>query len=130
MFSRCVAILIGTWLPMLAVVVPFGSTHLANALIAGTLGTLLSLASLSDNRFRVAAAVVGGWVALSPFVFSSTLVEKWLTVSWGVTMFVCMIGPFSDKPLSIPVGVAAAPALAVAVPVAVAVDAPRLSKAA
>ena len=40
-------------------------------------------------------------MALAPFVFDSTLLEKVLTVSWGVTMFVCMIGPFSDKPVTI-----------------------------
>lgn len=101
MLSRCVAILIGAWLPMLAGVLPLGPTHTANAIIAGTLATLFSLAALSDNRFRVATAVVGGWVALAPFVFDSTLLEKVLTVSWGVTMFVCMIGPFSDQPVTI-----------------------------
>jgi hypothetical protein len=100
MFSRCVAILIGTWLPMLAVIVPFGPTHTVNAIIAGIVATALSFASLSDNRFRVATAVIGGWVALSPFLFSSTLVEEALTVSWGVTMFVCMIGPLSAKPVT------------------------------
>ena len=102
MFSRCVAILIGTWFPMLAVILPLGPTHTLNAIFAGTLATLFSLASLADNRFRIATAVVGAWVALAPFVFDSTLVEKVLTVSWGVTMFTCMIGPFSDKPVTIP----------------------------
>jgi hypothetical protein len=102
MFSRSVAILIGAWLPMLAGILPLGPTHTANAIVAGTLATLFSLASLSDNRFRTATAVVGAWVALSPFLFDSTLVEKVLTVSWGVTMFTCMIGPFSDKPVTIP----------------------------
>jgi len=102
MFSRCVAILIGTWLPMLAVILPLGPTHTVNAIVAGTLAAAFSLASLSDNRFRVATAVVGAWVALAPFIFDSTLVEKVLTVSWGVTMFTCMIGPFSDKPVTIP----------------------------
>jgi hypothetical protein len=100
MLSRCIAILIGTWLPMLAVILPFGPTHTANAIIAGVLATALSLASLSDNRFRVATAVVGGWVALSPFVFPSTLLEEVVTVTWGVITFVCMIGPFSDKPVT------------------------------
>jgi len=101
MFSRCVAILIGAWLPMLAGILPLGPTHTANAIVAGTLATLFSLASLSDNRFRIATAVVGAWVALAPFVFDSTLLEKVLTVSWGVTMFTCMIGPFSDKPVTL-----------------------------
>jgi hypothetical protein len=43
-------------------------------------------------------AVVGAWVALSPFIFDSTLVEEVLTVSWGVLTFVHLIGPFSDAP--------------------------------
>ena len=100
MVSRCVAIMIGTWFPMLAVILPLGPIHKVNAIIAGVLATVLSLASLSDNRFRVATAVVGGWVALSPFLFSSTLLEEVLAVSWGVITFVCMIGPFSDKPVT------------------------------
>lgn len=98
MLSRSIAIIIGTWLPMLAVVLPIGPVHTANAIVAGIVGTLLSLAALSDNRARYAAAVVGAWVALSPFIFDSTLIEKVLTVSWGVTMFSCMIGPFSEAP--------------------------------
>ena len=98
MLSRSIAIMIGTWLPMLAVVLPIGPVHQANALVAGIIGTLLSLAALADNRARYAAAVVGGWVALSPFIFDSTLIEKVLTVSWGTAMFTCLIGPFSEAP--------------------------------
>jgi hypothetical protein len=98
MLSRSVAILIGAWLPMLGVVLPLGPVHTANALIAGIAATLLSLAALSDDRARIATAVVGAWVALAPFIFDSTLIEEVLCVSWGVTMFVCMIGPFSQAP--------------------------------
>jgi hypothetical protein len=98
MLSRSIAIVIGTWLPMLAVTLPIGPTHAANAIVFGIIGTLLSLAALADNRARVATAVVGAWVALSPFIFDSTLIEKVLTVSWGMTMFACMIGPFSESP--------------------------------
>jgi hypothetical protein len=98
MLSRSIGILIGVWLPMLAVTLPIGPVHTANALIAGILATLLSLAALADDRARIATAVVGAWVALSPFIFTSTLIEEVLTVSWGVTIFLCMIGPFSDAP--------------------------------
>jgi hypothetical protein len=98
MLSRSIAILIGTWFPMLAVILPLGPFHTVNAIAAGTIATLLSLAALSDDRARIGAAVVGAWVALSPFILPATLLEKVLTVSWGVTMFVCMIGPFSDSP--------------------------------
>ena len=98
MFSRSVAILIGTWLPMLALVVPMSPVHKANAIIAGIVATLFSLAALADNRARIGAAVVGAWVAVSPFIFEATLTEKVLTVSWGAFVFVHMIGPFADPP--------------------------------
>jgi hypothetical protein len=98
MLSRSLAIIIGSWLPMLAVVLPIGQVHMANALIAGTIATLLSLAALADDRARYGAAIVGAWVALSPFIFDSTLIEEVLTVSWGVTMFVGLMGPFSQAP--------------------------------
>jgi hypothetical protein len=98
MLSRSLAIVIGAWLPMLGVILPLGPVHTANAIIAGIAATVLSFAALSDNRARVATAVVGAWVALSPFIFDSTLLEEVLAVSWGVTTFVCMIGPFSEAP--------------------------------
>jgi hypothetical protein len=98
MLSRSIGILIGVWLPMLAVTLPIGPVHTTNALIAGILATLLSLAALADDRARIATAVLGAWVALSPFIFTSTLIEEVLTVSWGVTIFLCMIGPFSAAP--------------------------------
>ena len=98
MLSRSIAIVIASWLPMFAVMLPVGPVHTVNAMVAGILATLLSLAALADDRARVATAVVGGWVALSPFIFSSTPIEEVLTVSWGVTMFVGMIGPFSAAP--------------------------------
>src|SRR5262245_47042583 len=98
MLSRSIAIVLGTWFPMLAVILPLGPVHTVNAIVAGTIATLLSFAALSDDRARIGAAVVGGWVALSPFILPATLLEKVLTVSWGVTMFVCMIGPFAQSP--------------------------------
>jgi hypothetical protein len=98
MLSRSFAIVISAWLPMLGVILPLGPIHTANAIIAGIAATLLSFAALSDNRARTAAAVVGAWVALSPFIFDSTLLEEVLAVSWGITTFSCMIGPFSEPP--------------------------------
>ena len=98
MLSRSISILLGAWLPMLAAVLPIGPFHLTNALICGTLAVLLSFAALSDNRARIGMAVVGAWVALTPFIFDSTLIEEVLTVSWGVVTFVHLIGPFSDAP--------------------------------
>ena len=98
MLSRSFSILLGAWLPMLAAILPIGPVHLTNALICGTIATLLSFAALSDNRARIGMAIVGAWVALSPFIFDSTLIEEALTVSWGVLTFVHLIGPFSDAP--------------------------------
>jgi hypothetical protein len=98
MLSRSLGILIGTWLPTLAVILPLGQVHMVNAMICGLVATALSLAALVDDRARVGTAVIGAWVALSPFIFDSTLIEEVLTVSWGVTTFVCMIGPFSAAP--------------------------------
>ena len=56
MLSRSVSILLGTWLPMLAASLPIGPVHLANALICGTIATLLSFAALSDGTARAS-----GW---------------------------------------------------------------------
>jgi len=98
MLSRSISILIGAWLPMLAAVLPIGPLHLWNALICGTIATLLSFAALSDDRARIGMAIVGAWVALSAFIFRSTLIEQVLAVSWGVATFVHLIGPFSDAP--------------------------------
>lgn len=98
MLSRSVSIVISAWLVMAAGILPLSTVHMVNALVAGTIATLLSFAALSDNRARIGAALVGGWVALSPFIFDSTMLEKVLTVSWGVTTFVHMIGPFADPP--------------------------------
>jgi len=98
MLSRSVSILISAWLVMAAGILPLSTFHMVNAIVAGALATLLSFAALSDNRARIGVAVVGAWVALVPFIFDSTMLEKVLTVSWGVTMFVHMIGPFADRP--------------------------------
>jgi hypothetical protein len=98
MLSRSISILIGAWLPMLAAVLPIGPLHTTNAVICGTIATLLSFAALADDRARIGMAIVGAWVALSVFIFRSTLIEQVLAVSWGVTTFVHLIGPFSDAP--------------------------------
>ena len=98
MLSRSVSIVISAWLVMAAGIFPLSSVHMVNAIVAGSLATLLSFAALADDRARIGAAVVGGWVALSPFIFDSTMLEKVLTVSWGVVTFVHMIGPFADPP--------------------------------
>jgi hypothetical protein len=108
---------------MFAATMPLGTAHTVNLMVFGTLATLLSFGALVDNRFRFGVALIGGWLALSPFVFWSTLLEEVVAVSSGVAMFVFMAGPFSEVPR---VSVARAPALAPNVPEAE----PELARAA
>jgi hypothetical protein len=98
MLSRCLAIVLAPLLAFAPLVLPLGSVHAANAVIAGTLALLLSTLSLTFDRARFGTAILGGWVALTPFIFPSTLLEEVVTVSWGVSMFVLMAGPFSNPP--------------------------------
>jgi hypothetical protein len=96
--SRVLGIVIATWLPTLALMLPIGRFHTANALVAGLAASVLVAFSLVSDRARVAAAVIGAWVAFTPFVFSSTLIELTLAGCWGVTMFASLTGPFSQAP--------------------------------
>jgi len=91
-------------------VVPMGPAHTANAFIAGALALLFALGALADERARLGLALVGGWVALSPFIFWSTLAEQVVTVSWGVTTFVAAVGPLSEQQVTRFVPVPALPA--------------------
>jgi hypothetical protein len=93
------AIVVSSWLPVLGVILPMSATHRANALVAGIAATALAAFSLVDNRARFGAALIAAWVALFPFIIlGSTLLEKVVTVTWGVTMFTWLIGPFSESP--------------------------------
>ena len=98
MFSRCIAILVSAMLPMFAATLPLSPAHSANLMVSGIVATLLCFGALSDNRFRIGVALVGGWVAMSPYVFWSTLLEQVVAVSSGVAMFMFMVGPFSEAP--------------------------------
>jgi hypothetical protein len=98
MFSRSLAILIAPWLPAAALILPLGPAHTANDLIAGTLAVVLSAFAFVDRRVGFAVGCVAAWVALAAFIFPSTLLEAVLAVSWGVTMFTCLGGPFSEAP--------------------------------
>jgi hypothetical protein len=100
MLSRTLAILFASFLPSAALFLPMGPAHRLNALIAGTLATVLAGLSMAYDRARLGAVLIGGWVALSPFVFSSTLLEEVVTVCWGTMMFTCLAGPFSEPPRS------------------------------
>jgi hypothetical protein len=98
MVSRAVSIIVSSWLPCLALILPLGTFHTINALVAGTLATVLAAFSMSHDRARYGAAILGAWVAFTPFIHRSELVEIVLAVSWGVAMFVHLIGPFAQAP--------------------------------
>ena len=100
-----------------------------NALVAGTLALVLSAFSLTYDRARLSVALIGVWVALSAFIFQSTLLEEVVTVSWGVSMFTLMVGPFSDS-FQVSRTATLAPAVAPAVSSARAAGAVELPRAA
>jgi hypothetical protein len=41
-------------------------------------------------------SAIGIWVALTGFIFPSTLLEEVVVVSWGAVMFICMFAPFRE----------------------------------
>jgi len=96
MFSRSLALLISPWLPCAALILPFGPAHTVNALVAGTLAVALSGFSLSSRKIGSLVSVIGVWVALTGFIFPSTLLEEVVVVSWGAVMFICMFAPFRE----------------------------------
>jgi hypothetical protein len=98
MLSRSIAILFASFLPTAALILPLSPAHKISALVAGTLATLLAALSMAHDRARIGAVLIGAWVALTPFIFPSTLVEGALTVCWGTMMFVSLAGPFSAAP--------------------------------
>jgi hypothetical protein len=97
MLSRSLGIIIASWLPCLALMLPLSPFHTANAIVAGVAATVLAALSFADDRARIGAAVIGAWVAFTPFVFRSSLTEIVVSVCWGVTMFVGLGGPFSQE---------------------------------
>lgn len=98
MFSRSIAILFASFLPTAALILPLGTAHKISAIISGTLAMLLAPLSMAYDRVRFWAAAVGAWVALTAFIFPSTLLEEVLTVCWGTMMFTAIAGPFSQPP--------------------------------
>lgn len=98
MLSRSIAILFASFLPVAALILPLGPAHTVNAVIAGTLATLLAGLSMAYDRARIGAAAIGGWVALTAFIFPSTLIEEVLVVCWGTMMFAALVGPLSESP--------------------------------
>jgi hypothetical protein len=95
MVSRFLGILIAPWLLCAALILPIGPAHAINAAVVGPLALILCAFSWVDDRARFGAAILGAWVALTAFLFPSTLLEQVAVVPWGVAMFVSMAGPFS-----------------------------------
>jgi hypothetical protein len=108
MFVRCLALLFIPILPFVPLMADFGPAATASDVIAGSLASALALFSLVNRRARVAVALVGGWVAFSPFVLRMSFFEEVVAVAWGVSTFALMVGPFSDTPRVI-IEAAAAP---------------------
>ena len=98
MFSRSLAILLAPSLPTAALILSFGQAHTVNALVVGTLAVGLSGFSLISRRIGMLVCLLAAWVALTAFIFPSTFLEQVIVVSWGVAMFTCMFGPFSERP--------------------------------
>lgn len=98
MLTRCLGILLAPCLPIAALIFPMGTMHRVSALVSGILATVLSAFALSDDRARIGAAVVGGWVALSALIFPSGLLEETIALSWGCLMLSWLAGPFSAAP--------------------------------
>jgi len=109
MLARCLALLFIPTLPFIPLMADFGPAATANDLLAGGVAGVLALFSLVNRRAQVALALVGAWVAFSPFLFRMSLLEEAVAVVWGVSTFVLTMGPFSD-PHRVFVTAAAAPA--------------------
>ncbi|HVR01933.1 MAG TPA: hypothetical protein VMT47_07370 [Polyangia bacterium] len=97
MLSRSIGIIIATWLPCLALMLPISPLHTANFIVSGLVATALAMFSMGSDRARLGVAVIGAWVAFTPFVFRSTFTELVVAVCWGVTMFATIGGPFSES---------------------------------
>ena len=110
MLSRLFGILVAPWLFAAALILPLSPDHATNALVVGTLAVLLCGFSFVSDRARAAVALLGGWVAMAPFVLHSTFLDAAATLPWGVVMFVAMGGPFSSPPeiLRVPAQVSSA----------------------
>ena len=98
MFSRSIGILFVSFLPAGALILPLSPAHTVNALVAGILAMVLAGLSMAYDRARIGTAIIGAWVALTAFIFPSTLMEEILTVSWGTLMLATMAGPLSASP--------------------------------
>lgn len=98
MLTRLLAILLAPVLPMAALIFPMSAAHRIDALICGVAASALSAFALASDRARIAGAVVAAWVALTAFIFPSTLLEEMIALSWGTLMVAWLAGPLSAQP--------------------------------
>jgi hypothetical protein len=100
MFSRTIALIVASWLPCLAAILPFSPGHAVNATVAGLAATLFAGLAMVNDRARFAASLLGAYIAFTPLFSRGTLLEMVVQTCWGVTMFVFLGGPFSAAPVA------------------------------
>jgi hypothetical protein len=98
MLSRVFALSLVAWLPFVSWMVPMSPVFATATLFFGVIALGLAGVSLVYDRARFALGAVGALVAFVPFVFQATMLETVVSVSWGATLLVCMVGPFSAAP--------------------------------
>ena len=98
MLSRLFAISLVAWLPFASWMVPMSPVFATSTLVLGVIALGLAGLSLIYDRARFALGALGALVAFLPFVFQATPFETIVSVSWGATLLVCMVGPFSASP--------------------------------
>jgi hypothetical protein len=98
MSTRMLAALVSSWLPTLGVILPMSGAYRLNALIAGTLATVLAAFSVVDDRARYGAAALAAWTGLMFLVVDATIIELAVNGGWAVAMFTWLLGPFSASP--------------------------------
>ena len=101
MIARSLAILIASALPSSALTVPMTSPLAENALVAGSMVTLLAALGLGNNVARRAAVAVTLWIGLSVFLFDARMLDFAVIVPWTVATLVSLAGPFSAPPQSV-----------------------------
>jgi hypothetical protein len=98
MISRSIAILIASTLPGTALIFPMTHPLAINALVVGSLVTLLAALSLGSNAARLGAVALTLWVGLSAFLFHAHALDFAIVVPWTVATMVSLAGPFSAAP--------------------------------
>ena len=69
MAARWINVVLGIWLVIVALLFGPRGGFFGDHLVVGTAIFVLAFLAMADPRFRLGNVVLGGWVALSPFVF-------------------------------------------------------------